>query len=300
MNERAKPKLKDGETLEDYIESMTDENVDARGGNTVSPPKGCDAVLKPGDSPTFMTMLLFHRGFCEYAFNDNFSFLLRNDPYLGHGTFGQLARFMPERSYIMFKQITELENGGWKTKPQFAKYLHALKGVPEVSEHAADRAFFLDLPVKFLKVYKNNLYKHILERWRSDKLIGYTLGGQPELAKQFAATLVNHKENVQGTINEDGDGEPINQANFPSHSYPNIEIEMDGIHTINKKSVKVNVKECMEFIVTENTDLDKVLKDELIEKNYPLIMSLGSAEGTVRIFDELDNGEFNLICITLI
>ena len=69
---------------------------------------------------------------------------------------------------------------------------------------------------------------------------------------------------------------------------------MDGIHTVNKKAVKVNVKECMEFIVTENTDLNKVLKDELVDKNYPLLMSMASAEGTVRLFDELENGEFNL------
>ena len=45
-------------------------------------------VPKPRDSPTFYAMLLFHRGFCEYMFNDHFDFLKKNDQYFGPGTFG--------------------------------------------------------------------------------------------------------------------------------------------------------------------------------------------------------------------
>ena len=135
-------------------------------------------------------MLLFHRAFCEYAFNDNFGFLLRNDPYFGSGTFGQLAGFMPERIYVMHKQLSELKDGGWMEKPEFSKYLRALKGIPERSESCADKGFFDKLPEKFFEEYKCTFKKHVSERRRSDELISYMLGGEPSLAKELAIAVL--------------------------------------------------------------------------------------------------------------
>jgi hypothetical protein len=43
---------------------------------------------------------------------------------------------------------------------------------------------------EFLHSFGQNLKKHITTRWRTDKMIVYLLGGEPELAKQFARTLV--------------------------------------------------------------------------------------------------------------
>ena len=67
-------------------------------------------------------MLLFFRGYTDSFFNDHWAFLMRNDPYFGPGTHGQLARFMAERVYLMQKELDELKDGGWKNNPAFAKY----------------------------------------------------------------------------------------------------------------------------------------------------------------------------------
>ena len=126
MNEKAEPSIKESESIGTFIDSFTDE--------AVATEKGCDS-LQPGDSPTFYTMLLFHRGFCEYAFNDHFSFLLRNHLYFGNGTFGQLSQYMAERTYVMQSELNELKDGGWeKVKCNaFEKYKKALKGCPRLS-----------------------------------------------------------------------------------------------------------------------------------------------------------------------
>ena len=47
------------------------DNVSARGGGADIESIDTDAI-RPGNPPTFYTMILFHRAFCEYAFNDRF------------------------------------------------------------------------------------------------------------------------------------------------------------------------------------------------------------------------------------
>ena len=59
-----------------------------------------------------LTMLLFHRAFCEYAFNDTYNFLLRDDQYYGKNTFGEVARLMPERAFVLYQQLQQLKDGG--------------------------------------------------------------------------------------------------------------------------------------------------------------------------------------------
>lgn len=104
MNETAPYDSADNQSVESLIDS---QDVDADHGNFVSP-------ANKSSPPTFYTMLLFHRAFCEYAFNDSFGFLLRNDPYYGKNTFGQVARLMPERVAVMYQRLQELKGGKWK------------------------------------------------------------------------------------------------------------------------------------------------------------------------------------------
>ena len=113
-------------------------------------------------------MLLFHCAFRDYTFNDKLLFLLLNDPFFGAGICGQLACFMPEQVYIIYQQSYELKDGKWKNKPEFAKYLEALKGIPESSKACANKEFFEQLPIKFMEDYERNLDKYILNRWRSN------------------------------------------------------------------------------------------------------------------------------------
>jgi hypothetical protein len=54
-----------------------------------------------------------------------FNFMKMDDPFLGNGTFGQLARFGPERCAAMHLILSDLESGGWKEKPEFKRYQDA-------------------------------------------------------------------------------------------------------------------------------------------------------------------------------
>ena len=130
MNETAKPRINDSvESIEQHINSFTNQNAIQR---------GCDGYIdiKTGQTPTFYVMLLFHRAFCEYAFNDTFSFLHPNDPYFG--TFGQMARLMLEQCYVMHRQLQDTKGDGWESKPQFTKYRASLVGIPLQSDHSVD------------------------------------------------------------------------------------------------------------------------------------------------------------------
>ena len=67
--------------------------------------------------------------FCEEYFDDMFDWTMRNDPEIGTGSFGQTSRLCPERVFIMHKLLSELENGGWRSKPRFKAFLDVLPGV---------------------------------------------------------------------------------------------------------------------------------------------------------------------------
>ncbi len=284
MNETAEPSLTGVESIDDFVDTFSEDNASVRGAE--------ERLLPGGESSTFYTMLLFHRGFCEYMFNDNFGFLLRNDPFFGPNTFGQCARFMPERTYVMQKQLNELKDEGWKTKAEFEPFVKALAGVPEHTNHAANRDFFLELPDKFFKIYERSLSDHILKRWRNDKLLPYMIGGQPELAKQLACKVVHHKQNM---CTMDEAGEFVNHDDLPSYEYPNIDVELDDQHnTLKDEKLTINVRECMEY-VTKNANFDTVVKDMIfLNQNENLIENLAASDCTVRLFDKLADGEFIL------
>lgn len=267
-----------GESIESLVDSMTEQSApDARG------------FIDPGQSPTFYTMLLFHRAFCEYTFNDNYGFLLKNDSYYGNGTFGQLARHMAERTYVMHRQLEELKDGGWRGKPQFAKFVKALEGIPKETEHGANLEFFESLPDNFIKIYEDTLTISILDQWRDNKKVMYQLGGEPELAKAFANALVFHKENAMGAVDANGDG--VDAADRPKYQFTSKIIELNDQHKMSQGRVKVDVKECMEFVLAK-ASLDEVVSNKFVDKHWDLITELAAAEQTVRLFDYLDNGEY--------
>ena len=107
IHQGEKTSLDSEDSIVDYVESLNTSNASSREGGT---------FFKPGDPPTFYTMLLFYQVFCEYIFNDNSDFLIHNNCYLGSGTFVQLAHFMPEIVCVIIKQLSELKDGNWNQK----------------------------------------------------------------------------------------------------------------------------------------------------------------------------------------
>ena len=88
--------------------------------------------LKRNDTPIFYAMLLFFRGFGDIYFDDMFHFTMKDDPFLGEGSFGQISRFCVERCYIMHKLLSDIEKGNWKEWTQFQEYTRALEGVRQM------------------------------------------------------------------------------------------------------------------------------------------------------------------------
>ena len=87
------------------------------------------ALYKAGDTPPMYALTLWFVAFCEEYFDDMFDWAMRDDPVLGRGSYGQTSRLCPERAYVMHKLLSDLEHGGWKSKPAFKEYLTAIEGV---------------------------------------------------------------------------------------------------------------------------------------------------------------------------
>ena len=172
----------------------------------------------------------------------------------------------------MHKQLNDLKDGGWKSKPHFAKCPTSLDGISIQSDHSADREFFYSLPDTFIKLYEKTLNKAVLSHWRNDKLIVYKLGGQPELAQELVCKIDHHRENIMVGIDEQG--KALNNVNRSQYQFTNTAtIELDEIHKVTQGPVKVNVKECMEN-VTEIAGFKKVAMNDLVEAPWDLIASL--------------------------
>ena len=296
MNERAEPELArhDDEfaDVEEFVESFSDE--------AVAEAAGCNEIIdtstaKKSISPTFFTMLHFHKGFCDYTFNNHFDFLKRNDMYLGKGTFGHLSRFMPVQIYLMKKELDELRaafsTDEWKKLPEFKEYANALDGIPPTAsdkeKNCADMAFFKQLHIKFFDRYEKSLTDHLLTRWRTNKLVWYCLGGDENVAKEFAIWLVNAK-NAGVATNEEG--EAINNPEgqrIPHSNDDTVEVMLCNQHQPtdpSAKRVKINVNKCMEFL-TKNADAHKILKDDFIIRNWEHIEKLATSTETVKLFE---------------
>lgn len=139
-----------------------------------------------------------------------FNFLKINDPFLGAGTFGQLARFGPERCAVMHLHLSELENGGWKKKEEFEQYIKAYnassKGVKKYLDNAID---------VFFQRYRIIFDRHMVTKWTSSEIVPYVLGGDPHHAREFARWLVYHESHPDDNLS----------STTPSRSTPSMKLD---------------------------------------------------------------------------
>lgn len=104
---------------------------------------------------------------------------MQDDPFLGNGTFGQLSRFGPERVYVMHSCLSELEGDGWKSKSEFHKFRHSLKGIGG----SKDGLGYIEKVIKvFFERYRCVFEKHMVSKWLASGTLHYMLGGKPYLA----------------------------------------------------------------------------------------------------------------------
>lgn len=308
MNMKSAPKeAEDATTFADSIDSTDDESAEnqALNGQFTQPIKESESI--------FYIMLLFHRAFTDYAFNDTWRFILQNNHHFGSNTFGQGAQFMAERAAILYNKAMELmtvdDNGvpGWKTASDgFKKYIEAAETVPEVAakDGDVDRIFFLEeLPRKFLEIYTKNINEWILKTWWSSDLVHYILGGDPTLAKVFADMLVYYKEELSDISQDDVEDAPSDEEyQLPCAPYNYDRINRfceDGTtalgrhHVMNDEKadlIKLNVRDAMKLI-TKNVDWRIVLKDKFVNDHWDQIEDLARVDSIVDVFAMDKNGK---------
>lgn len=88
-----------------------------------------------------------------------FNFMKINDPFLGDGTFGQLARLGPEWCAVMHLHLSELEMGGWKSKDEFTRYKAAFNASNEEVKQYLDNAIEVFFQ-RFRAIFDKHLVKN--------------------------------------------------------------------------------------------------------------------------------------------
>ncbi len=209
-----------------------------------------------------------------------FNFMKIDDPFLGEGTFGQLARFGPERCYVMHMLLSELADGGWKWKDEFMRYREAYDSVAGDAEKK-----YLDQAVDvFFQRFRSSFDKHMVSKWTSTEIVHYVLGGDPDHAMEFAKWLFHHRNNhidLSDETAEDGEMEVFyfdkRQVTLGEHHR-----RYRGDSALD---VVVDLEESMKFI-TKNVDWLVILNDPFITRNWAHIESLATEPSAVNIWDK--------------
>ena len=206
-----------------------------------------------------------------------FNFMKINDPFLGEGTFGQLARFGPERCSVMHTLLMELENGGWKTNVEFKRFVDAYNTVAGTAEKK-----YLDTAVDvFFQRFRVIMEKHMVAKWTSTEIVQYCLGGDPHHAKEFARWLIHHQNNKDASSSSTS--KPV------EFSFEKKRVTLGEhhrrYHGDTVLDVNIDLQDSMHFI-TKNADPIAILKDPFIERNWAHIESLATESNAVNIWDK--------------
>ena len=210
-----------------------------------------------------------------------FNFMKIDDPFLGEGTFGQLARFGPERCYVMHMLLLELADGGWKWKDEFLHFREAYGSVAGDDE----KEYLADAVDVFFRRFRATFDKHMVSKWTSTEIVHYVIGGDPDHAMEFAKWLVHHQYNridLSDATTEDGE--------MAAQFYFNKRRVILGEHHRRYRGdfaldVVVDLEESMKFM-TKNADPLAILNDPFIERNWAHIESLATEPSTVNIWDK--------------
>ncbi len=208
-----------------------------------------------------------------------FNFMRMDDPFLGEGTFGQLARFGPERCYVMHMLLLELADGGWKWKDEFLRFREAYDSVAGEAEKK-----YLDEAVDvFFRRFRATFDKHMVSKWTSTEIVHYVLGGDPDHAMEFAKWLVHHQYNRVSTLVETTDDGEIEEFCFDKKCVTLGEHHRRYCGDF-ALDVVVDLEESMKFM-TKNVDPLAILNDPFIERNWAHIKSLASEPSAVNIWN---------------
>ena len=212
-----------------------------------------------------------------------FSYLKIDDPYLGDNTYGHLSRLGPERCYVMHSHLLELENGGWKARDEFKRYMEVVPNVVSVDvEEHLDKATTV-----FFQKFRALFDKHMVQKWTSKEIVPYVLGGDRHHAKEFARWIVHHKEREPP---DDPTMATPMEEEMPFYFEEKV-IALGEHHTSrvdpDRGAIEIKLHESMTFL-TEYADPYEILKDPFIQRNWMYIVSLSKETEAADLFQKKD------------
>ncbi len=267
--------INDDEDILDEIEQSANDLVEAQ-----STDSNLDELrLQPGQTPILWAQLLFTVGFCEYFQTDHFEWLKKNDPFFAGKSFGYLSRFVLERLAVIHFDLLRLEDGGYKTLPQFARFMESLDGIHDGSVNSFGKDYFDKAPKVFIEVYRKGVEKHMIMRWLTSDKIHYLLGGDAVIAKHLSRWILHYHDSVGVDIDDDAVAERCH--------FPNTAFELGKFHNTSRGPVELNLPATMEFLLAD-IDPTKVLETPLVKENIELLRTLAESTQPITLFDKTE------------
>jgi len=211
---------------------------------------------------------------------------VKDNPILGNNTFGQLAAYGPERCYVMRRELELLtvelrtlnSSGSESTLFPFNKFYKALQGLHEGEDGLG---YFQKAVTKFLERFRHVWEKHMAKKWRSSRLVWYSLAGEPRLAKEMARWLVDYDQRIVDDDEEDS------FDFFAFGSSRDETLTLAGVHKMSHGREVIKIRDAMIYMTGE-ADRGKIMGEDLIKKHWSSIQALAESPEVVRLFDFIE------------
>ena len=240
-----------------------------------------------GTSSQLLAQLLFIDGFAEAVYNNFFTLACRAEDRFGSDSQGFNTGKCVARCYLMQNQINQLQSeGGLARAPAFARYLKALEGMPSLGDpENGGIEYYKDMEQQFFSSCLTTFKEHVEDVWTHEDNLLLLLGGDPELAKEFAKCLYYNAEIA--IPDEDG--------HVDRYTWPDEDVELEG-HDIRGGTTTVNIRDIMSYLFKDQSqdgkaNVIKILEDPLITAEKTLLWQFANAEGVVDLFDETTWGD---------
>lgn len=202
-------------------------------------------------------------------FDGNMEWAKRNDPIFGDGSYGHIARFLPEHIFIMERQLNELKDGGWKEMAEFAGFVESVEGISEMGKiEKCGKEFFERLPELFLERFEQQFKVHT-RKWLHTKTIPIIIAGNPHFAKAYFRWVFN------------------NDSNFPTD-----EIVLKH-HYMGKQQIKVKINEFMQWLTAQYSEEERsdMEFDPLMQSIINELREVADSETVIDLLDRSTWGD---------
>jgi hypothetical protein len=227
-------------------------------------------------TPTHYASLQWIVGFGGAMFDGNMEWAKRNDPVFGDGSYGHIARLLPEHIYVMERQLNDIKDGGWRDMKEFEGFIESVDGINNMGKiEKCGKEFFERLPTLFLERFEQQFKVHT-RKWIHAKTIPIIIAGHPSIAKAYIRWIFNA------------------DTNFPTN-----EITLKH-HFMGREQIKVKINEFMNWLISHYSDeeRDSMQSDSLVQSIINELKEVAESDTIIDLLDRSTWGN-NLIWNTI-